>query len=349
MNTRIVMINNDVASIAPDRQPFGHFRQDWAYRRFYALCHEMGLPIEYCSPYDFDLESGLLRGWWSLAGGVWRPVPVMFRPDCVFDKASGCDFYSNAVMHYCENAGMTIFGPRDLHRLTGDKWHIYQQFPQFQPLSILLPRDRSELVDALYDFFRQMDETYAEHDNKAVAKPLYGFQARGIHVISRKPHGLEMHMLFGGQIHGLDIERNLDEMVRTPYLLQAWVDTGAGLPEVGLPGERHDVRFVFRIKEPHIAKFEVLYIKTVHGMIYVPLEKFGPDPFEVVNPIAEWIASHFDRGIFSVDVMRDASGAWFLTELNDQVGLTMEPSDPDDVAGVTHLMRVYIEEMLRAF
>ncbi len=40
-------------------------------------------------------------------------------------------------------------------------------------------------------------------------KPLAGFQSRGIHLITRTPNGLEMYMLFGGQMNHESIEHNL--------------------------------------------------------------------------------------------------------------------------------------------
>ena len=252
------------------------------------------------------------------------------------------------MIDHFESAGIPIFGSRDLARLCCDKWRIYMQFARFSPLTALLPQDRSLMVDHMFRFFDKMDRTYTRHDNRVVVKPLHGFQSRGIHRISRGPAGLEMHMLFGGQIGGDDIDRHLEFMSTTPYLIQAWVNTGAGIPGVGLEGDAHDVRFIFRIRERGEAEFIMLYVKTLDGMKYIPLAHFArSNPFEVVNPIADWMAAHFPYGIFSVDVMRDESGRWFLTELNDQVGLTLDFDQPQEVAEMERFMRIYLHEMIR--
>ena len=135
-------------------------------------------------------------------------------------------------------------------------------------------------------------------------------------------------------------------MTQVPYLIQAWVNTGGGIPGVGYEGERHDVRFVFRIHPPGAAEFVMLYVKTLHGMEYVPLDAFEySDPFRIVNPIADWLAAHFPYGMFSVDVMRDAGGAWFLTELNDQVGLSIDFENQVEIHEMTRFMQLYIEDM----
>ncbi len=344
------MLNNDIPSISSGQEPFlpGKLRDSYAH--FYGLCREMKFNLEFASPYDYHWDSGTIRGFWQWTGTRFEPVPEPFRPNFIFDKAMGADPHCNAVIAHCDAQGIPIYGPVSLAQLCGDKWRVYQQFQRFSPLTELLSRDKEEMVGQLHAFFRKMDAQYADHDNRAIVKPLHGFQSRGIHLISRTPAGLEMRMLFGGQIHGIDLERNLESMCRTPYLIQAWVNTGAGIPGVGLAGQFHDVRFIFRIRNRGDAEFVLLYVKTLEGMHYVPLDFFREsDPFQVVTPVADWIADHWSYGIFSVDVMRDVSGQWFLTELNDQVGLTIDFDQPDEVDEMTRFMRIYIAEMSRIF
>jgi hypothetical protein len=339
------MLNNDLPSIFSGREPFtaGHHRM--SYLMFHSLCAKNDFPLCFASPYDYDWENGKIRGWWASGDDGFSPWEEPFHPAFIFDKASGADPQCDAVMQNCESRGIPIYGSPGLARLCSDKWRCYLQFTKFSPLTALLTDDRKELIDQIYAFFEEMDRTYAGHDNKALAKPLHGFQSRGIHLISRHPHGLEMHMLFGGQIHGVDINKNLDTIASTPYLIQAWVNTGEGIPGVGLKGQFHDVRFVFRIRKKGLAEFIMLYIKTLQGMLYVPLEQLRlSDPFEIVNPLADAIAEQFPFGVFSVDVMRDISGRWFLTELNDQVGLTLDFNRPEEVREMTRFMNIYIEE-----
>lgn len=343
-----VMLNNDIPSVHEGVEALSPGSNRNSYLMFHELAHDMHFPLHFASPYDYNWQTNEIEGYYEPDGGTLVPIIRSFNPSFIFDKASGADPHCTAVIDQFESAGVPIFGPRDLARLCCDKWRIFMQFARFSPLTALLPQDRSLIVERMYRFFEEMDRTYSHHDNRVVVKPLHGFQSRGIHRISRGPVGLEMHMLFGGQISGTDIERNLDFMATTPYLIQAWVNTGAGIPGVGLEGESHDVRFIFRIRERGQAEFIMLYVKTLDGMKYIPLAEFAQsNPFEVVNPIADWMAAHFPYGIFSVDVMRDESGRWFLTELNDQVGLTLDFSSPQEVAEMERFMRIYLFEMAR--
>ena len=350
MRDKILMINNDVPSIYSGGEPFSPGKLQQSYAHFYSICRDMDFPMEFASPYDYQWGTGMVSGYWKWNDDCFVPVPDPVHPAFIFDKAMGADPHCNAVIANCDSRGIPIYGPIGLARLCGDKWLSYQLFREYSPLTALLSRDRDEMLTQIHDFFTDMDHIYQDHDNRVLVKPLDGYQSRGIHLITRNFNGLEMHMLFGGQIQGINIERNLEAMCRTPYLIQAWVNTGAGIPGVGLEGQFHDVRFIFRIRKRGQAEFILLYVKTLEGMHYIPLDSFQKsDPFKVVNPIADWIADHWDYGVFSVDVMRDISGQWFLTELNDQVGLTMDFNRLDEVENISRFMRVYVEEMKRCY
>lgn len=348
MQTERIMINNDLPSIRQTRFPFPPGSHRSSYEIFYQICQDLEFPLVFCSPYDYEWEDGVFSGGFEWDTQGFYPVYRKIKPGFIFDKAFGADPHCTAVIHNCAMQKIPIFGPIELAHLCNDKWLCYQQFQSFSPLTWLLAQDRQMIIDQIYAFFDQMDQVYAEHDNKAIVKPLQGFQSRGIHVIERKPDGLRMYMLFGTQIHGDDIERNLKTMTSVPYLIQSWVNTGGGIPGVGFKNEYHDVRFVFEIREPGVAQFIMLYVKTLHGMKYIPLDYFQySNPFKIVDPIADKISSLYDHGVFSVDVMRDIGGSWFLTELNDQVGLTMNVEDEVERNATIHFMRIYVSAMKR--
>jgi hypothetical protein len=137
----------------------------------------------------------------------------------------------------------------------------------------------------------------------------------------------------------------LDSVAQHPYIIQAWVNTSQGIPEIGLHTERHDARFIFTIPRPGTARFFQAYVKTPAGMFYVPLERFPRPVFDVLESVAEVVAQRFPYGIFSIDVMRDVSGDWYVTELNDQVGFNIHFDSDEDVRGVTALMEHYLHEI----
>jgi hypothetical protein len=345
------MINDSLRPMTAEEFPWADEKLHLSYGTFYEICREVGFPLRFTSPYDFDWETRQFHGWWERVGEGWEPVREPFRPGFIFDKAFGADEHSSRVIEYFHSEGVPIFDPLEMARFCNDKWRIYQQFEEFSPLSRLLEADEETLAEQIYDFFAEMDRRYVQHDDRAVLKPLHGYQSRGVYVVARGPHGLELHFPFvAGQIHGEDvIQAHLQGILAQPYMIQAWVNTLAGLPRIGLEGLHPDVRFIFAISEPGVARFVQLFVKTIAGMVHLPPEEFEDPPFHLVTPIAEWMAEQFPYGIFSIDVMRDASGAWFLTELNDQVGLTADFDDPQDVQGMIELQRAFVAEMLRLY
>ena len=346
MKSSPVMLNNDLPSLDSGQIPWEHGTYFESYCLFHKMCREQDFPLLFCSPYDYDWETGELPGYWTPGDHRFIPVRERIRPMFIFDKCIGADQHCTAVIQQCEARGIPIFSPPDLGRLCNDKWRVYQNFKSYSPLTALLPQDQDQIIVDIHVFLDEMNRTYTDHDGLAIVKPLNGFQSRGIHLITRGPAGLEMHMLFGGQMHGADIERNLHSMAMTPYMIQAWVNTRSGIPGVGYEGEPHDLRFIFRVREPGVAEFIMLYVKTLHGMEYIPLDQLKlANPFQTVDPIADKLAQQFDYGIFSVDVMRDISGTWFLTEINDQVGLSINFDNPVEVHEMTRFMLIYIEEM----
>ena len=99
----------------------------------------------------------------------------------------------------------------------------------------------------------------------------------------------------------------LDSVAAHPYVIQAWVNTSHGVPEIGLESERHDCRFVFVITEPGSARFVQAYVKTPQGMLYYPLERFPRRVFDKLESVGEVVAQRFPYGIFCIDLMRDIS------------------------------------------
>jgi len=340
------MIHNSLRSIDWGPYPFDSDKLHRSYQLFSQLCRERQFPLRFASSYDFLPESGQLRGYWEAENDGWRRVHDPFIPSLVFDKAFGADAFSTGVIEFYDAEGLPMFDPTALAQLCNNKWRCYLQFAKYAPLTRLIQQDSASLVDQLFGFFEEMDRTYTEHDNKAIVKPLNGCQSRGIYVVARGAQGLELHYPFvAGQIHGDEIQGKLQGMLLEPYLIQAWVNTSEGLPHMGFEHSFADVRFVFIISEPGKAKFVQLYVKTLDGMVYVPVEAFEKDPFEIVNPIADWIADHYTHGLFCVDVMRDNSGSWFLTEINDQVGLTANWHRPEEVDGLIQLQTTVIEQL----
>lgn len=342
---QLVMFNSEIPGIDSGRAPFYNERLSRSYAHFFRMAHEGGEHLRFASAEDF-LPDGSIRGHWVPVDGEWQPVAEHLPVGVVFDKLGGDVPLFMATIERLIALDIPIFGHYGLNRFTGDKWVCYEAFSDQHALTRAIHADRDTVEDQIDGFFELMDKVYAQHDEIAVIKPRWGWESRGLYLLQRGDRGVRLLTLNGQPIlDGGHVEHVLDQLVLHPYIIQAWVDTRDGIPELGLEAERHDARFVFSIAPGHVARFMQAYVKTPQKMLYFPVEAFPRAAFDVMEPVAQEVARRFPYGIFSVDIMRDASGRWFLTELNDQVGFNIDFDSPRDIQGVSQLMRCYLEEL----
>lgn len=351
MSGELIMLNSEIPSVNSGKTPFYNKRLSDSYIHFYQLANTGRERMYFASAEDF-LSEGAVRGHWVPKDGTWVPVQEKVELDLLFDKLGGDNPLFRRTIAQVMALKIPIFGHYGLNQFTGDKWNCYEVFSQEHALTRLIDPNRDTIEQQLDGFFDLMDEVYAQHDNVAVIKPRWGWESRGLYLLQRQGKNLSVHSLSGHTItdprHLMHI---LDELVAVPYIIQAYVNVAEGIPELNLKTDRHDARFVFSITEPGTAQYVQAYVKTPHGMFYYPLEAFPPAAFNLLETVADKIAQMFPYGIFSVDIMRDVSGRWFLTELNDQIGFNIDFDSPRDVRGVTDLMRRYLAELytMRAY
>jgi hypothetical protein len=341
----LAMLNSEIPGIDSGNTPFYSRSLSKSYIHFFNLANRRGHEMLFASAEDF-LPDGTIRGQWVPDGEEWVPVAEPARLDMVFDKLGGIDPLFNGVIERAIDLQIPVFGHYGLNRFVGDKWACYEAFSDHMALTRLMDSRRDTIEEQIDTFFEMMDAVYAQHDEVAVIKPRWGWESRGLYLLARRPEGVTVHTLSGDHVRHPDhIEHVLDSVEANPYVIQAWVNTTQGIPEIGLQTERHDARFVFVITEPGTATFLQAYVKTPQGMLYYPVESFPRPAFELFEAVAEIVAQRFPYGIFCVDIMRDISGGWFVTELNDQVGFNIDFNSERDVQGVTELMERYLHEI----
>lgn len=345
MNGELIMLNSEMPSVGSGRTPFYNQRLSDSYIHFYHLSNAGRERMYFGSAEDF-LPDGTIRGHWVPREGRWVPVLERVSMGLLFDKLGGDNPLFRATLQKVMGLGIPVFGHYGLNQFTGDKWLCYELFENEHSLTRLVDPNRDTIEQQLDDFFRLMDRVYAQHDNVAVIKPRWGWESRGLYLLERQGENISVQLLSGQRVtdprHLVHI---LDELVSTPYIMQAYVNVSQGIPELNFKSERHDARFIFSIIEPGTAQFFQAYVKTPHGMFYYPIEAFPPKAYALLETVADKIASMFPYGIFSVDIMRDISGSWYLTELNDQIGFNIDFSSPRDIRGVTDLMQRYLSEI----
>ncbi|MBI2571341.1 MAG: hypothetical protein HYV63_30410 [Candidatus Schekmanbacteria bacterium] len=342
-----IMLNSDLPSIRSGIMPYGDNDDlNRAYGHFHSLANAGGRSMAFCSSYDFAGD-GTVSGYWVPRNWRWAPVAEPIEATFVFDKLDEGEPHFRAVIDRIIELGLPIFGHVGLSRLVGSKWKSYEAFRRYHALTRRIDPASGPVEEQVSAFFDLMDETYAEHHEAALLKPDHGWESRGIFMVTRQPRGLELRHWWGQRIDDPGFVRHiLGQLARLPYVIQTLVHTYEGIPEIGLAGLRHDARFVFAIKDHGRVSFIQTYVKTVdHGMIYVHPDSYPAGAWAVVDPVAHRIGELFPYGVFSVDVMRDISGRWFLTELNDQVGFNINWHQQGDFEGVDQLMKAYLEEM----
>jgi hypothetical protein len=339
------MLNSEIPGIGSGKTPFYSRSLSDSYVHFFHLAHRGGGQMLFASAEDF-LPDGTIRGHWVPRGRDWVPVTEAAALDLIFDKLGGNDPLFTSVIERAIELQIPVFGHYGLNRFVGDKWACYQAFSEHLALTRLMDGDRQSIEEQIDAFFELMDRHYAQHDEVAVLKPRWGWESRGLFLLARRPGGVTAHLLSGDQLtQPAHLEQLLDSVARHPYVIQAWVNTTRGIPEIGLQAERHDARFVFVISEPGTASFLQAYVKTPQEMLYFPIERFPAQAIALLEAVAERVAQSFPYGIFCIDLMRDVSGRWFVTELNDQVGFNIDFDSERDVHGVTELMERYLHEI----
>ena len=341
-----VMFNSELPGIFSGKAAFGNVALAKSYAHFHQLSNENSR-MYFASAEDY--EDGRIRGHWLPWHDEWIPVneevPVAF----VFNKLDCFDEVHAQVLSDLRKRNIPLYGDCALGEFVADKWRCYEEFSDYFALTWRISQEK-DAREQICDFFAQMDSFYQEHNNAVILKPVSGWQARGIHLVTREENDkLQLRYLFGQPVDDESlVDHILQLFTHVPYIIQAYVDTKGGIPEIGL-GEVafHDVRFVFYIKEPGVAQFVQLYLKTPEGMVYYPIEYFPQEAFSVVEPVATKMAEKFAFGVFSVDVMRDRGGAWYLTELNDQIGFNINWERMSDIENVTHLMVTFLQDMER--
>lgn len=341
----MAMLNSEIPGIGWGKPPFYNPTLSRAYMHFYHLANRGGARMLFASAEDV-LPDGSLRGHWAPRGQEWVPVAEPASVDMVFDKLGGNDPLFMGVMDRFIELDIPIFGHYGLNRFVGDKWACYEAFPEQIAMTRQMDSNRDTVEEQIDAFFELMDFAYMQHDNVAVLKPRWGWESRGLYLLGRQQEGVTVHLLSGDRLMDPgSIGRMLDAVAQHPYVIQAWVNTTEGIPEIGLQAERHDARFVFVISEPGTARFLQSYVKTPQGMLYRPVESFPGAVFQILDNVAGSVAERFPYGIFCVDLMRDISGNWYVTELNDQVGFNIHFDSEEDVRGVTALMEAYLHEI----
>ena len=192
--------------------------------------------------------------------------------------------------------GDKAFNEPEFSRITGDKWEIYNRFPELCAKTVYLESDPTA------------DQLAEIPTDRVVLKPLSESGGKGIHIVTNDPAAVAAL--------GLDY----------PYLAQEFLDTSAGIP--GICDGPHDLRLVTANGKLATAYFR----RPPAGGLLANISLGGSAedltndqvPADALAILEQVDASFrgFPRRMYSVDVLY-ANGRAYLCELNDKPGFPL--------------------------
>ncbi|MEA2007353.1 MAG: hypothetical protein U9O20_04325 [Patescibacteria group bacterium] len=283
-------------------KPFGNKKYLYSYEYFYELCKKQGMQIYRASYQWYNHDNKKFDNAWTFEGKnkQWKRVSDI-KPDLIFDKTKA----TPEAYYEKEKIAKEYSFLNDLHftKLIDNKLYTGLLFPKWSKGNLLTKNVR-ELEIALENI---KSET-------VVLKPLEESGGRGI-IIDKKDEILRL--------------TKKNNFVFTPYIVQEFINTSAGIPAV-MKGV-HDLRLVF-INDMLVYSYyrqpakEKLLANLVQGgrMEIVSLEKL-PRELDPIISFTHNIFSPFPSKIFTVDIMFDEMQKPWIVELNSMPGMYFEP------------------------
>lgn len=266
---------------------------------------------------DFDAEvylgnfewysGGVLEKAFYFDGKEWKKVRDI-ELDVVFDKVD-LELETRELKSQMSDEVPTL-NPYGLEMISDDKFESYRRFPDFIP----------EIREATPENVEDMLEEFG----KVVIKPRSDYGGEGVKVID-----------------------SMDEFQPGENrLVQRFVDSTGGIPELGIEGV-HDLRVLVMDGEPEaiqIRQPDSGLISNVHrgGETYfVDREDVPEEVFDIVDEVTDDF-SEFDPAFYSIDFIFDPDGNPWILEFNSKPGLLFY-DDADIKDSKTDLMERLLE------
>ena len=305
---RGVLLIATIVRRAPHALPLAEEAQNASYAHLAALCARRGIDL-YLTHHD-NLAGATRALAWAWRDGAWQceGVPLSEMALCYADlpeNFSGArDFRRALAVH-----PITLVNDLRLSDLLTDKLATYQRFPDHVPPTWIA--DEPGLDDRLRGLRLHHDLDV----DRIVLKPRYGERGRGIFVI--EADHLLTHPALGS----------------SNYVAQAFLETGSGIPALGLRG-RHDLRLIVRHGEIVLAFARLpaagSYIANCSaGGHEIPLD-VADLPVDAVRLAAAVDArlSAFGPRLYSLDLGVGQSGKFWIYELNTMPGIVWDEALP---------------------
>ncbi len=236
-------------------------------------------------------ERSFLASWKYVGNGNYEVIKEEIVPDYVWDRSGTSQFPPDDMTN--------VLNIRDFKLLVNDKWATYEKISKFMPLSALI-----ESVDDIGNALKMFS-----NDDWVIIKPATGMKGNNVKKI--KPELNDIIQAF--------------KEIGSKSVLQAFVDTSGGIPEVcdGI----HDLRIVYLNQKIIWSAYRVpsnddFRANVALGGIIreLPKEKIPPEVIAIGHEIGSKLSDDYDRPLFSIDFGIGRHGP-IIFELNDTIGL----------------------------
>lgn len=233
---------------------------------------------------------GVFVGGWHYKNGKFSLTKKKLKIDLAYDRSGGIDFPPNG-------AKLNVVNPREFKVLAWDKWATYQEIGQYMPATFLV-NSESDIRDAL---------PKAKTDI-VVLKPFNGLKGLGVFIGNKNDA----------------VSFKFPEKFKK-YIMQEFVDTSGGIPEI--TDGRHDLRVAVvngkavwcHIRTP---KGEALIANAAQGgsVRELSYDSVPAAVKKIVDEISVYFYKKFGNTIYSIDFGIGSDGVPKVFEINDQIG-----------------------------
>lgn len=235
-------------------------------------------------------SNGKLSKGWVHNGEEWEKVKNIDIGG-VYDKFKFDSSTRELKKRIAEEVG--VLNDFRLEKLCKDKYLTYREFPDHVPET--RPGSRKNIEEMLDEY------------EKVVVKPRYDFGGHGIKVVDT--------------VEEVDHSEEDSE----DYIVQAFIDSSEGIPDLGISGI-HDLRAVVindKLAEAYVRQPDEGYLSNTHqgGSIrYIDTDNYPERAESILSEVREKF-KEFKPNLYTVDLIFDEEGEPWILELNSKPGI----------------------------
>ncbi len=272
-------------------KPFKKRRRMRSFNDMYSVSQDMGLNVFTSKCKYYSPKKHMLRKAWIYDDGKWKQTKNQ-KVDILFYLGRTKNIYSE-IKKLDKKINIPIVNDMELEVLCDDKLLTHILFPEYLPKTLLI-NDHYQLFKVL----RHIKSDYV------VLKPRFGSLGRNVRIIHKK---------------------NLVNGIRKDTVIQEFIDSTRGIPELGIKGV-HDMRLVMIN-----GKIDHAYVREPTGdsllsnaslgasKKFVETEDIPNKILKVVKKVDFALVDYKPR-IYSTDIMINEEGQPKVVELNSKPG-----------------------------